>query len=286
MASEHFETNPFSPKEISNGLYGAESVTADGEKIALYMESITEENISKWRNFRESAVLIAVNLSKDTPRDSAKLQALAEIPRAVYAKSLSLGDYIVYAAKPGIKSPLLEQDNTNILMSVVADCTPRETMGGYILNEKSYSNRGIFRNPLSIIDGKYKGLAMLLHGFSAAVALKFFKDKSFLEVSPIASMQQIVYQSLPREAFAMTDEHYEIIKKAAQSKQGPEVITNWIKIEALSKLYMETSTVNAQKAHLHTVSPQEKTHSYKKSLENNKNERDEDRDETNHKKFS
>lgn len=282
MTVEHLEINSCTPKEMAKGLYGAASDTADGEKINLYMELITKDNLNRWTTYNRRAANIASVLIKDYSPNSSKYQALAEIPRAVYARNFLEGDYVVYAVKHGVQISLpettpssdskdkFEQDYGSILMSVNADCTPKTTMSGYIINEKSYANRGIFRNPISIIEGKHKGLAMLLHGFSAAVALKFFHDKSWLEVSPIASMQHILYHSLPREAFAMKDEDYEKIKTAAQSMSGSEAVNNWIKIEALSTFYLETSIQNASKTDAQT-SPQEKLHLYKQSLNKEKN---------------
>jgi len=266
--TEFPEPNPFAPKEISNGLYRAESYTADGEKIDLYMELITEDKVNTWQAYPIRASKIAEALRQGFEPNSSKFKALTEVPRGAFARGFFKGDYVVYALKDGTESPFLKattneqdarkeanrpnneekfkQDYGNVLMSLIAECTPKEVCWG-IMNEFSYTNRGIFRNPLSIIEGKHKGLAMLLHGFSAAVAQDFF-NKKFMEVSPIASMQKIVYDSLPREAFDMTDEDYEIIKEASKSMSGKETINNVIKIESLSNLYLETSSQNANKA--------------------------------------
>lgn len=80
---------------------------------------------------------------------------------------------------------------------------------------------------------------MILHGFSAAVARKFFPEKLYLEVSPIASMQHILYHALPREAFLNNEESYNEIKKAAVSMSGAEVVNNVIKTEMLSQLWVK-----------------------------------------------
>ncbi len=85
---------------------------------------------------------------------------------------------------------------------------------------------------------------MILHGFSAAVARNFFPEKLYLEVSPIASMQYILYHSLPREAFFNKEESYNKIKMAATSMSGPEVVNNVIKTEMLSQLYFHISAEN------------------------------------------
>ncbi len=46
--TESLETNPFDPKQVATGLYKAESYTADGETIDLYMELLTDTNVDVW----------------------------------------------------------------------------------------------------------------------------------------------------------------------------------------------------------------------------------------------
>ncbi|HVT62111.1 MAG TPA: hypothetical protein VHD33_01310, partial [Legionellaceae bacterium] len=250
--TEHSKETPFSPQQITLGVYKAESYTADGEKIDLFMELITPSNIDAWNTYRTSAASIARDFQRDCEPHSSKWKALGEVPRGAYAKNFSLGDYVVYASKHGAGHSLstidgakdFEQNYNHILMSVDAEFEPKETIMGFVMNEISYTNRGIFRNPVSIVENTHKGLAMLLHGFSAAVAQKFFPEKEYMEVSPIASMQYILYHSLPRDAFANDDEDYEKIGFSAKTMSGGETVNNVLKIVKLSELYFETSTKN------------------------------------------
>ena len=129
-------------------------------------------------------------------------------------------------------------------MSVDAECKPKTSIFGFTLNAKSYTNRGIFKNPLHIIDGEYKGLAMLLHGFSTTVIQMIFPEKECMEVSPIASMQYILYHTLPREAFRNSNADYEAIQRAAANMSGGESVTNFIEIPALSEFYFNQSAHN------------------------------------------
>jgi hypothetical protein len=202
--TEHSKETLFSPQQIAPGVYKAESYTADGEKIDLFMELLTPSNIETWNTYRMRAGSIARDLQRNCEPHSSKWKALGEVPRGAYAKNFSLGEYVVYASKHGAEYTLpiitqhsdsvkdFEQNYNNILMSVNAEFEPKETVFGFVMNEISYTNRGIFRNPVSIIENTHKGLAMILHGFSAAVAQKFFPEKEYMEVSPIASMQYIL----------------------------------------------------------------------------------------------
>lgn len=255
------DTNPFEPKQISPGLYKSESYSEDGEKIDLYMELFTVDNIGLWNTYRKKAVLIADELITVTSLDSSKRSALAEVYRGAYAKEFLKNEYVLYAVKHGAQPPFLtstiseesysieefQRDYGNLLMSVVADFQVRKTLFG-MLHEYSYENRGIFRNPLSIVENTHKGLAMLLHGFSAAVSTKFFPEKLYLEVSPIGSMQYILFHSLPREAFFNNEEDYNKIREAASMRSGPEVVNNIIKTDRLARLYFDRSIENESRA--------------------------------------
>ena len=61
----------------------------------------------------------------------------------------------------------------------------------------SYSNRGIFKNPISFIEdgNKYPGLSMKLHGFSALVAQHISKNKQYMSVAPAPAMRSIILKN-------------------------------------------------------------------------------------------
>ena len=56
---------PFTPQQIANGLYKAESYTADGEMIDLYMELPTNSGVAAWNSYRKQAVSIVTELQKN-----------------------------------------------------------------------------------------------------------------------------------------------------------------------------------------------------------------------------
>lgn len=59
-------------------------------------------------------------------------------------------------------------------------------------------NRGIFRNPLSIIEGGHGSLAMMLHSFTCLVVKDVFPEVTTFKVRPLKKMGQIFLNSLPR----------------------------------------------------------------------------------------
>ncbi len=105
-----------------------------------------------------------------------------------------------------------------------------------------YSNRGIFRNPYSVIKNDYKGIAMVLHEFSGAVAKKFFPERTEMIVKPIASMQLIICETLRRDDYhidneADIDRLARLCRESCDAGDGFEAPDNYIKTEALARLY-------------------------------------------------
>ncbi len=81
----------------------------------------------------------------------------------------------------------------NLLMCVTGDFN----------HMQYYENRGIFRNPYSVIENKHKNISMLLHAFSAAVAKHFFSQR-ILRIRPVSFMQQIICKTLESEDLTIT----------------------------------------------------------------------------------
>jgi len=124
------------------------------------------------------------------------------------------------------------------------------SVGSDFSSSDHYHNRGIFRNPLSVIDNKHKGISMILHGFTAAVAQKFFPEKNYIKVSPIGSMQAIISNSsLKQEDYQISNEDYEKIKAVKNPREdGCELAMNIINNSALANLYYQTSATMKQHA--------------------------------------
>jgi hypothetical protein len=107
-------------------------------------------------------------------------------------------------------------------------------------NEKgSFHSRGIFRNPYCTIENTYKGISMLLHGFTGTVAQKFFPEKLIMVVRPVASMQHIICRSLSADDCAISGRCFEDVYRESADKESLEFPENEIKVTALARLYCE-----------------------------------------------
>ncbi len=102
----------------------------------------------------------------------------------------------------------------------------------------SFYTRGIFRNPYWVFEEKYSGLSMLLHGFTGAVANKYFPEKKFMRVKPVGSMQSIIKKSLlPGEGYIEHKDEKIDITALEVSPEDLEYQMNNIKISALACIY-------------------------------------------------
>ncbi len=112
------------------------------------------------------------------------------------------------------------------------------SVGSNFKEEKSFENRGISRNPRWVSEGKYSGLSMILHGFSGAVADKFFPKKEVMHVSPIGSMQNIIIKYLHRNEgyIALENGDKDLVDFEVDIDDVGESGMNVIKISALLRI--------------------------------------------------
>ena len=76
---------------------------------------------------------------------------------------------------------------------------------------RAYENRGIFRNPLSLLDGTHRGISLTLHGFTARV-MKTTLDRNmkFLYVNALDSMKNLLSRRLGDSVVTNPQKMYEI----------------------------------------------------------------------------
>lgn len=115
-------------------------------------------------------------------------------------------------------------------------------MGSNFNDKKYFSNRGIFRNPYWVFQQKYSGLSMLLHGFVAVIANKYFLEKEHLRVKPVGSMQSIIQKHLYRgEGYIIQGDKNIDIVDIQVTPDDPEGSLNYIQINALLRIYNQFS---------------------------------------------
>lgn len=122
--------------------------------------------------------------------------------------------YVAYISKKPITGPLslpktesnlkiFKEKYKDILMSV-----------GVRLDDSKplFENRGIFRNPFSVIEGGYSNIATQLHAFTGKVMKERVnqtlggKEKLYFSVSPINNMKDILVKKIGLERIKTKDD--------------------------------------------------------------------------------
>lgn len=66
-------------------------------------------------------------------------------------------------------------------------------------------NRGIFRNPISIINKDFSNISLLIHSFTCKVIREYFPEVQMFKIRPLKKMAEILYNTLPKELFTIND---------------------------------------------------------------------------------
>lgn len=164
-------------------------------------------------------------------------------------------DYVVYASKREIKGPLSFPEETGFslvpdekgekkftLQEILDFSHPIIMSVGVLLSEDEavYRNRGIFRNPISFIEGGYEGISLDLHAFSG----KVFRDmlnpqspenkKDYMVVAPAPVMHSILVKAFDGQLLEPSIEEEEL-EKFSGKNIGDRVVL--IKVEDLAAFH-------------------------------------------------
>ena len=157
-------------------------------------------------------------------KDNHKWRALIDIRTAAYGfhptsvSHQACCKYVAYVSKVPILEPIDLPSQTpatiksifdtyrDIVMSVgvYTDITVDQSGSKPLKHLPIYENRGIFRNPICLIDGGYKSLSIPLHIFTANVfsqflGAAFIEQKKFLRVSPLPKMADMIISAIGKK---------------------------------------------------------------------------------------
>jgi hypothetical protein len=135
----------------------------------------------------------------------------------------------------------VQQNYGNLIMSVGTN------MG---IDAETYENRGIMRNPISALNGDYKEIGMVLHGFSGKIAKNKFNKIQML-VRPLSEMFKRIESSLPGDAFVEKYSYKDIprdFRSRYPKSRGYGILDGAmvIKAESLKLKYDELKAASAQ----------------------------------------
>ncbi len=133
---------------------------------------------------------------------SPKAKELLMIPHASNGLDVSLQTHMVYVSKSPITGRVHFTPSATchpFSFGAYADQYEDLIMSVGVTIENVVENRGIFRNPLSVIDGGYGGIAMMIHSFTCMVVQDYYPFIETFKVRPLKKMGEIFFHSLPKE---------------------------------------------------------------------------------------
>lgn len=133
-----------------------------------------------------------------------KAQSLNHVAGGVAGFTFGPGDFISYVSKTPIigKFQFANRNRSWITLKEFQSHYANliMTLRTSMLRDNVCNNRGIFRNPNSIVEGGNRNVSMLLHRFVAHVAFRFF-DMKFLSMSALPKMASILCRSLVCDSY-------------------------------------------------------------------------------------
>jgi hypothetical protein len=127
---------------------------------------------------------------------TSKKYELMTIPQASYGMNIDEQTHIVYASKSPITGRINFNSKSTGFQKYMENYGDLIMSVGVTIRPHTVENRGIFRNPLSIIEGGYKGISMMMHKFTCIIISELYPEISMFRVRPLKKMGEIFIYSL------------------------------------------------------------------------------------------
>lgn len=136
--------------------------------------------------------------------DSPKAKELKLIPHASNGVNVRMQTHMVYVSKSPISGRAkLISSSSNQGFGAYVDRYGDLVMSVGVTIKDLVENRGIFRNPLSVVQGGYGGIAMMAHSFTCMVVQENWPLVKSFKVRPLKVMGEIFMNSVPKKLFTV-----------------------------------------------------------------------------------
>lgn len=154
--------------------------------------------------------------------DSPKAKELSAIPHASNGVNVSEQTHMVYVSKLPITGRIDFVAKSKGFSGYVDKYGDLVMSVGVTIND-IVENRGIFRNPLSVVEGGYAGIAMMTHSFTCMVVEKNWPKIEMFRVRPLKKMGELFLNSLPKNQVTVNGIRGDIYDKGFESEQDVRV---------------------------------------------------------------
>lgn len=129
--------------------------------------------------------------------ESSKAKELETIPHASSGINLSKQTHIAYISKSPVTDRIHFESIATWYSGYVDKYSDLVMTVGVTISDV-VENRGIFRNPLSVVEGGYSALSMMIHSFTCMVVEENWPSVETFRVRPLKKMGELFLNSLPK----------------------------------------------------------------------------------------
>lgn len=168
------------------------------DKIALKKFLETRSIPEYWTLNPERFKQLCTNLKKREIKDnSQKAQELSMIPYASCGMNVNRQTHVVYVSKSPVTGRIKFAAEP-LCFSGLVDMYGDLIMSVGVTVRDLVENRGIFRNPLSVVEGGYGGISMMIHCFTCMVIQNNYPNVETFRVRPFKKMGELFLNSFPK----------------------------------------------------------------------------------------
>lgn len=188
-------------------------------EIALKEFLATRKRPDFWTSDPQRFENLCANLrERKIVADSPRARELLAIPHASNGMNVEKQTHVVYVSK----TPVTGRVNFTEKSGGFGGCVERYgdliMSVGVTIND-TVENRGIFRNPLSVIEGGCGAISMMTHSFTCLVVEKNYPEVESFKVRPMKKMGDLFLNSLPKDRITVNGIRGDVYDKGFDSEQ-------------------------------------------------------------------
>lgn len=163
--------------------------------------------------------------------ESPKAKELLTIPHASNGMNVEKQTHVVYVSKSPVTGRVKFAAQSQGFSGCVDKYGDLIMSVGVTLSDV-VENRGIFRNPLSVVEGGYGAISMMTHSFTCLVVEENYPEVKIFKVRPLKKMGELFLNSLPKDRITINGIRGDVYDKGFEQEQNV-----CIPVEVLASLH-------------------------------------------------
>lgn len=154
--------------------------------------------------------------------DSPKAKELSTIPHASNGVNVNKQTHMVYVSKSPVVGRIDFVAKSKGFGGYIEEYGDLILSVGATIND-IVENRGIFKNPLYVVEGGYTGIAMMAHSFTCMAIENNWPEVTTFKVRPLKKMAEIFINSLPKDKVTVNGIRSDLYDKGFEYEQDVQV---------------------------------------------------------------